>query len=74
MHPSTQHIINSFSSVPMDDSTKEVVSALRASFQNLAVLIAETSEGPDTTHALRALMTAKDDAIRAAIFSPKART
>jgi len=66
-HPSIANVLRQFAHVPIDDVKRRKVDELRAAFGALAEQVADLG-GPDAVVALRSLMLAKDDAIRAVIF------
>ncbi len=65
-------IINQFEFVPPTPEQAAMIAEIRVRFRNFAEQLAlYIPDGPDFTVALRSLMTAKDDMIRAYLFAPK---
>jgi hypothetical protein len=63
MHPATEHVLKFFSYSHLPPKLKEVSEP----FSVLAKEVANRSDSPETTVALRKLLEAKDAAVRAAL-------
>lgn len=68
MHSQVQAVLRQFHHVDIPEDRRKLVEVIRGDFERMAGSLALTLQGPDATVALRSLMRAKDDAIRAAIF------
>lgn len=65
-------IIEQFAFLPPTPEQATVINDIRDNFREFAVDLSQIiPDGPDFTVALRSLMAAKDDMIRAYLFAPK---
>jgi hypothetical protein len=67
MHPSAENVLKQFQNVQLSEDQATTVNGIRNQFQLLADYVAKSIDGPDVVVALRSLMAAKDDTVRAAI-------